>query len=56
MKPQLGFKKKKNLAQWCCDPSTGETEAKVLRFQGQPGLHSKTLSQKENGLAEWLKW
>jgi hypothetical protein len=28
-----------------CNPSTGEAEAGGSQVQGQPGLHSKTLSQ-----------
>jgi hypothetical protein len=28
-----------------CDPSTREAEAGRSQLQGQPGLHSKTLSQ-----------
>jgi hypothetical protein len=31
-----------------CNPSTQEVEAGGLRVQGQPELHSETLSQKQN--------
>jgi hypothetical protein len=30
-----------------CNPSTWETETGGILFQGQPELHSKTLSQKQ---------
>jgi hypothetical protein len=30
-----------------CDPSPGEAEAGGWQVPGQPGLHSKTLSQKK---------
>jgi hypothetical protein len=35
-----------------CNPSTGETEAGEPLVGGQPGLHSKNLSQKERGEGE----
>jgi hypothetical protein len=31
---------------WWCTPSSQEAEAGGLRIQGHPGLHSKTLPQK----------
>jgi hypothetical protein len=31
-----------------CNPSTKEAKVGGLRIQGQPGLHSKTLSQKKS--------
>jgi hypothetical protein len=42
--------------EWCqtfvipalCYPSIWETEARTLRVQDQPGLHSKILSQKKS--------
>jgi hypothetical protein len=30
-----------------CNPSTQEAEAQGLRVQGQPGLHSKTMSKEK---------
>jgi hypothetical protein len=32
---------------YTCNPSTQEAEAEGLQFRGQPGLHSKTLSQQK---------
>lgn len=31
------------------NPSTGEARAGILKVQGQPGKHKKTLSQRDGG-------
>jgi hypothetical protein len=39
-----------------CNPSTQETEAEGLEMQGQPRLHSETLSQKKKKLTKTKCW
>jgi hypothetical protein len=38
---------KQGMVAHTCGPSTWEAETKGMLVQGQPGLHSETLSQKD---------
>jgi hypothetical protein len=43
-----GYKDVPGVMEHTCNPSTQKVEVEGLRVPGQPGLHSETLSQKQN--------
>jgi hypothetical protein len=56
MKSESALESKPGMVSHCCNPSTQEAKEGGSGVLGQSGIHSETLSQKQNnGHEAWLK-